>query len=134
MATLDETVKAVAALARGVTGVRAAPNYPPDKADIFPFAVAVPDEGELQFVSAGFGKGLHTLALEVHVQRKDLATDIAAAMGLFEGLRTALLSDPTLGGKVSSYGPIRYQFQAMDWAGVGTIGWRFRLENMKILY
>jgi hypothetical protein len=115
-----------------VSGIRAAPEYPTEDINIFPFAMAYSGGGTWEFGAGGGMKGLHTIVLEVHVARKDLPRDTKVLMVFSDSVPRALLSDPTLGGHISTFGMIRYTFGQLGWAGTQTLGFRFYIENVKM--
>jgi len=127
MATLQEAITEIQALVGALTGIRKAPTAAPESASAFPFAVCYPESGHWERVS-DWKKGLHTVVVEVHVARIDLARDIASALSYSESLVNALLNAPTLGGKVDTIvGSISYKFGEMKYAGQPTLGWQFRV-------
>ena len=115
-----------------MAGIRAAPDYAPDKLTVFPFALAYAKMGVFEVAPIGYGKGLHTVVVEVHVARKDLPRDIQAAMAFSDAIPLALLADTTLGGVVSTFGRVRYEFGPMAWGGMETLGFRFFIEEIKL--
>ncbi len=131
--TLQSAINAIQGVVSGVNGIRAAPDYPPDKMEVFPFAIAYARTGVFNAAPVGAGKGLHTVVIEVHVARKDLARDVQAAMVFSDAIPLALLADTTLGGTVSTFARVRYEFGPMAYGGMATIGWKFFVEEIKLL-
>jgi hypothetical protein len=131
MATLQDAIAYVQTLVGGVSGIRAAPEYPTEDINIFPFAMAYSGGGTWE-ISAGRAKGLHTIVIEIHVARQDLPRDTHALMAFSDSIPQALLSDPTLGGNIATFGTIRYTFGQLGWAGIQTLGFRFYIDNVKM--
>jgi hypothetical protein len=130
--TLIEVCTYLQATALTLPGMRSAPELPPEKAAAYPFAVTFPYQGDWDGLSGGWMIGLHTLATEIHVARKNLPYDVAKVIGYCETFANALLRDPTLGGHVDTInGGIRYTFGPMNWGGQETIGYRFEI-NVKV--
>ena len=134
MATLQQAIDAIQDLMGALTGMRSAPDEPPEDMSVFPFCVAYASDGTWGgFGGAGGKKGLHTIIVEVHIQRSDLPRDVAAAMAYSESVANALIGDPTLAGTVDTIvGDITYTFGGLGWAQApgslpNTIGWRFQL-------
>lgn len=131
MASLQDAIDAVQDIMGALTGIKAAPDEPLEQFSQFPFAVCYADHGEWDFGPAGDRKGLHTLVLELHVARKDLPRDIAAAMAYSDIIPNALLKDPTLAGTVSTIvGPLVYTFGPMGYGNAdkpNTLGFRFMI-------
>jgi len=129
MATLSNAIAQVQSLVRGLAGVRDAPDYPPEKASAFPFAVAYPGTGRwVGGAPAGEKRGLHTIIVELHVARKDLPRDVEGAMGYVESIPNAILNAPTLSGTVDTVNEIRYTFGALNYGDLQTIGYRFEVD------
>jgi hypothetical protein len=132
MATLQDAINAIQDVVGGVSGIRSAPDYAPDQLSTFPFALAFARTGTFEVGPVGMGKGLHTIVVEVHVARKDLPRDIQAAMAFSDAVPLALLADTTLGGVVSTFTNIRYEFGPMLWGKLETLGFRFYVEGIKL--
>lgn len=109
-----------------VEGIRLAPAYPPEQANVYPFAVCYPGSGSWTRMS-GWKKAMHTVNLEIHWPRKDLYRDVERAVEYAETIPNDLLSDPTLGGNCETITDMSYSFGAMTYGGVDTIGWRYSI-------
>lgn len=129
---LAEAIDGVIDIIAGVSGIKSAPSSPPETLNIFPIAIVVPSAGTWEFGPVGEKKGLHNIVVMVHVARKDLPKDVASSRGFGDTIADALMSDPTLGGTVSTFERISYEFGDMEWGGVLTLGWRFVIQNVKI--
>lgn len=127
--TIYDAAKYVqSSIVASVSGIRSAPEDPPDDMSVYPFAVCFPSNGQLTG-NEDNGKDFHTLILQVHGTRKDLPRDYAAVIGYIETVGHALRDDPTLGGNVETIvGEIEYSFGQMEWAGVQTLGPQFQFE------
>ena len=130
--TIEAAVSAVQAIVRAVSGIKGAPDLPPESLSVFPIAICHPGEGEIEIKVAGEMQGLHNLVLEIHAPRKNLKTDVEALLPYGDSIPAALLDDTTLGGAVDTFGGIGYRFGALSYNGMDTIGWRFTLRNVKI--
>lgn len=125
--TIQTAIAHIQGLAEGLTGIRQAPDFPPEQMNVFPFAVCYPAAGQFQAGPMGLMKGLHNLVVEIHVARKDLPRDVETALPFGELLAAAVLDDPTLGGTVDTVRAdegISYTFGALAWGGQETVGWR----------
>ena len=128
---LQDAINHIQDLTGAVDGIRAAPDYPPEQSNVYPFCVAYMGTGEIGF-DAGVGTaGIHSIVVELHVARKDLARDIAKAAPYVDSIPAALLADPTLGGTVELFENITYEFTPMQWDTVETVGFRFILNGVK---
>jgi hypothetical protein len=134
--TLQDAISEIAALLRAVSGIRAAPEYPSDQINAFPTVIIRAWSGSYEaepFGGAGGAKkGLHDVAVEVHVARKGAPYDVKLAMRYSDTVPAALLADPTLGGKADTFARIRYTFGDLEkYTGTPTVGWLFIVEGIK---
>jgi hypothetical protein len=134
---LQEAIAGLQDIAGSVTGVRVAPDYAPENLNIWPAAIAFPESGTITSESDAWYIGLHNLILELHVARGDLPKVLEKIIPLGEDVYEALLADPTLGGTVSTYGDLTYEFGPMEYGSppgaAATFGWRFTLTDVKIM-
>jgi hypothetical protein len=133
---LQLVVEAVADKLGGLTGIKGCPDSPPDQINMYPFIVIYAATGDITGGSlsnnTGIMKGLHNIAIELHIARKNLAYDILTAMQYSDSIPNALWKDPTLNGTASTFGNISYTFSAMNWGGIDTVGFRFIMEEVKV--
>lgn len=130
--TIEAAVVNVARIFRALEGMKQAPDYPPEKLSDFPFTVTY------QYTGKAEGRGLgailtqerHTIVAEVHVQRKELASDVKKVVPYFQLLKTALKADPTIGGEVDIVQEIRYRLGALAWESTvpNNFGYRFEID------
>lgn len=134
MATLQEAIDQIQDIVGAISGIKSAPHEPPEKLSAYPFAVAYLGTGEFR---AGPGRGAytgeHSIILELHVARKNLAYDVARAMAYAKSIPNALFdahADGTFTAFGAMVGPIRYEFGPLGWGGAETIGFRFTIEGV----
>ncbi|MGW8177399.1 MAG: hypothetical protein ACWGQW_01165 [bacterium] len=113
-------------------GAKDAPDDATESALAFPFSICYPASGRIVARPGASEKGLHTIILDLHVNRVDLPTDIQLALTWFEAFKALLIADPTLNGTVNviemnEETPISYAFGQMNYAGTTTVGWRFNI-------
>ena len=79
--------------------------------------------------------GLHNLVVELHVARKDLPRDIQKALVYSESIPNVILLKFKNGTftAIEMLDTITYEFLAMAWAGVDTIGFRFTINQVKMV-
>lgn len=130
MATLDLIIGAIQDKAGALSGMKGAPDTPPESINQFPFSVCYPGSGEWSPQSAGWMKGLHTIICEIHVSRADLSTGVAQAIPYGQLFANALLSDLRLNNTVDTVRAIRYSFARLQWGGSGEshLGWKFEVD------
>ncbi len=112
------------------SGVKSAPNAPPESTSAFPFAVAYERQGDLTAAVGGVGgQGLvvATIYLDVHVSRQLLPAAIEQARSLRDPILRSIIADPSLGNELENLNGLRYQFGHMDYGGIDTIGYRFEI-------
>jgi hypothetical protein len=132
MATLQAFIDQVQDAVGALSGIRGAPDEPPEAINVYPFAVAFAGTGDYE-QQKGKMRGNHNVIVELHVARKDLARDVAAAMAYAKSIPNAIYAAQEDGSlAASSYiGRISYTFGPMAWAGVPTLGFRFEIEGVR---
>lgn len=130
--TLSAAVSNLATKAGSISGIKSAPNYVPESANVFPFVAVYPGTGNLELQSAGWGKFFHTISVDFHVARTILPKAIADAIGFVEAFSKLVIDDPTLGGSVSEVTAIAYTFARMSFGEIDTIGYHLNVTT-KIL-
>lgn len=121
--TLQGAVERIQKLANGLSGMKAAPDYPPEKMAAFPYAVSYVGSFDATSQSANWEIVLATIITEIHVQRKDLPKDAQVAVPYGDSFRQAVLDDPTLDDKVTTVRTVRGTFGPLDWGEMQTLGW-----------
>lgn len=137
MATQQQAILAVQTIVSAIPGINAAPNYPPETMNDFPFAVAYPGDGDHRVGTlvnnTGERKFLGQIVLEIHVSRADLPSAVEASIGFGDSIPNALLKNPTLNGTVSTFESITQTFGELDWDETKTLGYRFIINGVKQL-
>lgn len=129
--TLAATLTVLQTAMAGITGVKYAPDYPPEQASEFPFVVSYVDTYRGELNSADDFRMLYNIRVELHIARKDLFEDVkrlldfpeAGANALFKALRNNQIAHDGLEGS----------FGALNWEGVDTIGWVWIIQEVKVL-
>lgn len=125
----QDAINRIQAIARGLTGVKEAPNFMPESMNQFPFALTYYRQGDTTAMM-GWRKALHTVFMEIHLARQILPATIEQAMQYYERVMAALVDDPTLGGTVSTIvWPVTQTFGWLSYGGSDNIhvGWRFSI-------
>lgn len=128
---ITEAVGRIQELWLEVPGVRAAPDYPPEKLDPFPIAVTFERFGELdnaQMYSGSFAPTRGTIWSDLHIQRTSLPLSIKAAMSFRDAFLRKLMGDPDLADFVMVVRTVRWTLQPLEWNGIPTTGYRFELD------
>jgi hypothetical protein len=131
MSSLVDVCTAVAALVASISGIRRAPTYPEESLNIFPFVVVYPGAGSENYAVPGERLSLSSIVVELHVARKDMPRDIAAAMPYGDSIPNKLMLDPTVSGKADTFGGIEWTFGELNWGAQQTLGFRFTMLNVK---
>lgn len=132
--TTQDAVLEIAAVIRAVAGIKQAPNYAPDQINHFPFALVYPRVGMFETAPIEVQTGLHTMVVEVHIEKQFLPSDIARVIGFIDSVPLALhtaLRDGDF-SVVQTWERIRYEFGKLDWGGTETMGVRFYIEGVKV--
>ena len=139
MSTQEDAILEVVSIVSQVSGIKSAPNYPPEQinGDMFPFAVAYPGNGThivgTLVNNTGERKFLGEIVIEIHVARLDLPSAVQASIGFGDSIPNILLKNPTLNGTISTFTSITQTFGELDWDSTKTLGYRFILNGVKQL-
>ena len=134
MATnIENAVAAVASTVRAVTGILQVPVDPPDTVNVATFAVVYAQSGIIDNGVIGTKKALHNIAVDLLTKRTDLSRDMARVKPFIDTIATALLADPTFSGTMQTFESVNYELVTTDYAGVEMIGYKFLINNAKIL-
>ena len=99
---LEAAIDGLRTAASGMAGLARTYDDPPESLSEFPACVVYARSGEMTAVSAGFGKDLHTLVVEVYESREMLAEAVDRAKVWPDRLKAAIVADETLGGSVEA--------------------------------
>ena len=131
MATLQAVVAEIQAAVDAISGIRAAPEYMPEGANVFPFSQAYVLSGEYERRKTTM-VGTHSVVVAIHVARKHLPSDIELAMRYAKSVPNAILDGLDMSGTSVSYiGPITYTFGELFYGDTQTLGFRFVVEGIR---
>lgn len=122
-----------------VNGIAQAPPNPNETQNVYPFAVGYLMTGELGAGPIGTRKSLYNVAIDVLTVRMDLAKDLALLLPFIDTIKDDLLAEVSDGGgrfnnTISTFEKISILFlPKIDYAGTQMIGYRFTLNDLKIL-
>ena len=130
--SLPGSIEALAAHARSISGVKYAPDYPPDNIGVFPFSVIYIENGQIMAEAADQSRNIVRVIVEIHVSRVLLATAIETATGYIETYGDLLVNDPTLGGACAAIPMgisenITFEMGWLAWGGTPSFGVRFHV-------
>lgn len=132
--SVQQIVSKVQSYISGLSGMRSAPASPPDQAKMFPFSLVYPGEGEWTMEPVGWKKALHSIVIEIHVQRRDLPRDFESVVGFCESVPNVLFKELVADkwdATVDTIGPITYIFGVLGYGGIDTIGFKFTVTGVK---
>lgn len=118
---------------REISEIRRVPEAPPENNDVFPFVVGYPSSG-IYTGRPNVMKGLHNVAIELHVARKDLPRDYNKVMEIIDEIPYQLQKLQVDSGftTVATFGEIEYSFGVLEWAGIETLGVTYIINNVKV--
>jgi len=115
-----------------ISGIKAAPDTPPESINQFPFAVTYEGTGTVyidDMYSDTFARQTATIVSELHLTRQNLPTAIANAMAYRNSFLDALRDNPTLSGTVMMITQISFQFGKLEYGEDNpTIGYQFTIS------
>lgn len=133
---IHEAIVGIQTIVSNITGIRSAPVYAPDIANILPMAIAYPENGEYNHFTGGAYTALHNIVIELHFPRTDLVKAIKSSIEFIDTIPAALIADPTCGNVVQTFENITYTYGSMTWGeganNLTTFGVRFTLNNVKL--
>ncbi len=127
---VNNAIAEIQTKALAISGIRMAPDAPPEQLNVFPFWVTYERLGRLPVneLPREWANQTVTLFSELHVSRTLLTRAITSALGYRDLFLKKLLQDPNLGGDVMIVDEVRWTFGRLEWGGVETIGYRFELD------
>jgi len=132
--TIYDAIQEVQAVVGQVAGIRFSPDAPPGQVTAFPAALCYSRLADWSASDATYFTALHTIIVEIHVPKEDLARAVATATPYGDLVVKALMA-AFVAGTFTTFqttGAIRGEFGPMDWAATETIGWKIFIEQVKI--
>ncbi len=114
-----------------IEGINAAPDYP-DGGEM-PIVITHLTTGEITGGAAGMSIALDNLTCTVHVSDTNMPEALTTLETLHPLIVAVLLSDPTLGGNIQTYGAISYTTGRADWNSAPTWARSYTLSNCKTI-
>jgi len=131
MTTLATACTTIQAAVGGLTGIKSAPTYPPEDAAAFPFVVTYPETFNGSLNTPEDFKMLYGITVELHISRQDLPVDVERLLAYAESGPNAIFK--ALRDNVIAANGITGTFAGMQWGDVQTIGYRWTIQDVKIL-
>lgn len=125
--TVASAINNLQAKALTLTGMKAAPDYPPESINVFPFSAAYEASGSLPNWMSDWADELAIIFVEFHVSNQLLATAVEVAYALRDPFIKKVFADPKLGGTIDTLQTIEWEFGRLEWGKIQTIGYRFRI-------
>lgn len=117
-----------------ISGVGAAPDNPTDTAFSSKlFVIAYPSGGEISTASAGWGRDFDNITVQILTQRGELKEAMQRLEGFPHNLARKIQADVSLGGNVSTFENMTYQFVTLTFGGVEHVGYVLTLNRVKTL-
>jgi len=142
MSNAQDIINAIQDCIGTVSGIKAAPDYPPEDMSVFPFSAAFEGSGTWEWYTSddtyGSMRGLLSIIVEVHLARIDLPKDAMKAAFYSDAIPNAIMKGVRLNrlnGTVSAIGKIDSSgLIPMSWGSEAknTIGYRFVVSGINI--
>ena len=120
---------------RTISGIRNAPDVPPESNDLFPFLLTAPGAGVYQQGPAQVMTALNNIEVELHIKRMaDLSRSFSTAWEYVDQIPYELMKLLNDGGfsTIKTFGYIeRSRFVAMEYGGVKTVGYLLTITDVK---
>lgn len=132
MPTLDDVLGYLQTAGGGVTGIKSAPDYPPEQAGDFPFFVTYPGAFQGHQGPQGSMTMLYDMVCELHIARQNaLPTEVEALLGYPESIAEALFE--ACNTYALAQNGIEGSFGALGWGDTKTIGFTWVVKEVKII-
>jgi len=139
MAELNTALEQIqAAMRKYTSGIQSIPDYAPEDNKAFPFLVTFPGTGQAEWRSISERHDTHNIVMQLHVARKNLPYDIAAAVGFVEAIPAAMKTAEAAGelGAIENFSVMTYEFGPMAWASeeANTVGFTWIISGVLITH
>lgn len=131
MATLADLLGDIQDAVAALTGVKFAPEYPPESVNDFPFVVVYPDAFEAWVNTPEDYRMLYDVRVELHIARKDLPADVATLLPYAESGPKAIIK--ALVDNAYAFERMDGTFGALAWQEQGTIGFVWVIRRVKLV-
>lgn len=137
--TIAAALTAISATVAGVSGIKSAPDNPQENINEYPFALTYVMDGTLNIGPIGTRKSLLNISIDLLTVRRDISLDMAILTPYLDSIPHALASEISYTGDrfsntLETFEKITLQFLPFyDYAGAQMIGYRFIMENVKLL-
>lgn len=113
-----------------ISGVKAAPDVPPESINQFPIAVTYEQSGNVvisDMYSGSWGEETGVIVSELHLTRQNLPTAVGAAMAYRNAFLNKLRAAPNLNGTVMMIERLEWQFGKLEYGEIETLGYKFEI-------
>jgi hypothetical protein len=125
---LSPVIDALVTVAGNLSGIVRAYADPPESISEFPAAVVYAQRGALGTASAGMGRNLHTIRIDLYTSRTQLPEAVNSARAWPDVLHAALADAPTLGVSGCTIDwPVTYEAIAAQYNNLTHYGLRFEV-------
>jgi len=135
--SLEYVLREIQSIVGDVAGIRAAPEFPPEKPPPGIFSVVLPTSGTFKQAPVSVLCGLHDVDLYVICPRVDLPKTMKTILPLGELVAAALENSETLNSMCSTFDEIPYVFETSINLGTAAMpsyysGWVFTIKQIKV--
>ena len=129
--SLRGAIDAVQDAVGAVSGIRKAPDNPPDTFNVFPCAACYPHTGyyDVDLMKTAH----HDLRLLILVARKDMDRDVKKTVPYGDSIRDALWDAHRTDRTIDITGRVSYGYGDVTWGGLLCVGWAFTIEGVKCI-
>jgi hypothetical protein len=131
MATLSSVCSTIQTAVGGVTGIKSKPDYPTESMHTSPYIVTYPESYTGSMNTTEDFKMIYNITVELHISRQNLPTDVERLMAFAESVPNAIFK-ALRDNQIAASG-ITGAFAGMQWGDTQTIGYRWTIQNVKIL-
>jgi len=131
---LKDAIQDIILELREISDLRKVPDEPPEQSNQFPFVTVFPEYGNYHTGPPGLVTGIHDIRMELHVVRRDLPRDYEKVINLIDEIPEKLYTTLKDSGfsNLETFGDITYEFSALNYGGVDTLGVIYRITGVKV--
>ena len=117
-----------------ITGINIVQSIPDgNMANSIVWALVLPGDGTFSLDSYASARDLHNVRILLGTSQSDMKSAIIRLAGKPEAIADKIRSNPTMGGNVSTFESVTYQFIPGTWQDIPFLGYVLTINNVKLM-
>lgn len=131
---LQDALNWLATNLQTITGINVVQSIPDgNMANSIVWALVLPGDGTFSLDSYAAARDLHNVRILLGTSQSDMRSAILRLVGKPEDISDKIRSNPTLGGTVSTFESVTYQFIPGTWQDIPFLGYVLTINNVKLM-